>query len=88
MAIYDSQKVMTKNLQIFKMSVLENFLLDPMIFLAQNEAGVMRYSSTSDFGSSGTKRGTVAYRCHPYGYGSHLLENIIHALYHSKDISS
>ena len=50
---------------ILKMSVLENFLLEPMIFLYQNEAGVMRYSSTSDFGSSGTKRGTVAYRCEP-----------------------
>ena len=52
-------------MQIFKISVLENFLLEPMKFLYQNEAGIMHYSSTSDFGLSGTKRGTVPYRCPP-----------------------
>ena len=72
---------------ILKMSVLENFLLEPMIFLYQNEAEVMRYSSTPDFGSSGTKWGTVPYRCHPYGYGTHLVEDTIHVVYHSKALS-
>ena len=51
-----------KIMQILKMFMLKNFLLEPMIFLYRNEAEVMRYSSTSDFGSSGAKRGTVPYR--------------------------
>ena len=49
-------------MQILKMSVLENFLLEPMKFLYQNEAGVMYYSFTSDFESNDTKNGTVPYR--------------------------
>ena len=52
-------------MQILKMSVLENFLLEPMIFLYQNEAGVMRYSSTSELESNDTNNGTVPYRCGP-----------------------
>ena len=64
-------------MQILKMSVLENFLLEFMKFLFQNEAGVMYYSSTSDLESNDAKSGTVPYGCgplwvqYPLGRGYH-----------------
>ena len=45
------------------MSVLENFLLEPMKIWSQNGAEVTCYSSTSDLESNGVKSGTVPYRC-------------------------
>ena len=46
-------------MQILKMAILENFLLEPMKFLYQNEDRVTCYSSTSELESNGTKSGTI-----------------------------
>ena len=47
------------------MSVLENFLLEPMKFLYQNEVGVTHYSSTLDLESNDNKSDKATYRCGP-----------------------
>ena len=66
------------------MSVLENFLLEPMKFLSQNGAGVMYYLSTSDLESMIPKVIRYHIGAYPYGYDTHLVEDTMHVVYHSK----
>ena len=84
-----------KIMQILKMSVHENFLLEPMNFLYKNDVRIMYYSFTLNLEPNGTKSDKVPYGCGPLwaryplsrGYYSCYIpfESPFRDMYHAKD---